>query len=297
MTRKKHSVTRREYLSADERGRIKHGTQCELLGAESMLPFGFCALSCKAPVNPVITPHGMIFDKECILEHLAKAKRELHAQALAFERQTKRASAKETLEAGREDREMLAAFQARELGIRRSAERPEDNSEISGARSEYMSLDKREARAKNFWTKEDQPQAAPAALVKPDAHTKCPMTGKKLRLKDLIPIKLERLQEDGKEERGMYCCALSKKSLVYSQAYVVKPSGLVISEKCYKDVVKPSMTCPVSSRKLAESDIIKVIKSGSGFSAQSNIRATQYIHVAIKVNEGGSRTLKLRSRY
>ena len=34
-------------------------------------------------------------------------------------------------------------------------------------------------------------------LDKPDVGTYCPATGKKLRLKDLIPVKFTRVQDDG----------------------------------------------------------------------------------------------------
>lgn len=59
------------------------------------------------------------------------------------------------------------------------------------ARQEYLETDKAEARKKSFWCAEEQQKAEKKELEKPDTHTTCPMSGKKLRLKDLIPCKLE----------------------------------------------------------------------------------------------------------
>lgn len=51
-------------------------------------------------------------------------------------------------------------------------------------------------------------------LDKPDVSTICPASGKKLRLKDLIPVKFTRIQDDGSKKPvrpvlELLCCAES----------------------------------------------------------------------------------------
>ena len=40
----------------------------ERLGKEAFLWFGQCALSLKAPKDPVVTPEGFVYEREYILE-------------------------------------------------------------------------------------------------------------------------------------------------------------------------------------------------------------------------------------
>ena len=62
-------------------------------------------------------------------------------------------------------------------------------------------------------------------LDKPDMATFCPATGKKLRLKDLTPVKFTRVREG---EDGRYVDPISGDSFTNSSKLVlIKPTGEV----------------------------------------------------------------------
>lgn len=76
---------------------------------------------------------------------------------------------------------------------------------------------------KAFWV----PQKAPDArinLEKPDSSTFCPASGKKLKLKDLIPVKFAPVPEG---ESGVHMDPITKDNFTNASALVVlKPKGM-----------------------------------------------------------------------
>ena len=168
---------------------------------------------------------------------------------------------------------------------------------MSGAKTSYNALDKNDALKACFWTREETKTAKKTEIGKPDAHTSCPMSGKKLRLKDLVTLKMEFTHEDKKEGNDMYACAVSKKPIVHQQAIALKPSGIVISKDTYEKVVKDAMACPVTGKKLVEKDIIRLQKGGSGFCSHSKTQVKKHMTVFSKYNDGASRGFNMPSQY
>jgi len=75
----------------------------------------------------------------------------------------------------------------------------------------------------------------------------------------------------------MYCCAVSKDAIVYQQAVMLKPSGIVVTEKVFKDIVEKEMKCPVTGKKLkGKEDIVKLQTGGTGFSAHNETQAKSF---------------------
>ena len=68
-----------------------------------------------------------------------------------------------------------------------------------------------------FWLPSKTPEAQ-RLLEKPDMNTYCPATGKKLRLKDLIPIRFERCTE---EEDGFAKDPVTKDTFTNANRLVV----------------------------------------------------------------------------
>merc|ERR1712000_264326 len=107
-------------------------------------------------------------------------------------------------------------------------------------KGELLNLDKSRQRANCFWIKETTQHAAPAELKKVDTTTRCPLSGKKLRVKDLIPVKFEITDQkmmDRGGDRGVFCCAVSKHPITHQQAVLIKPTGVVVLESVLKDCV------------------------------------------------------------
>ena len=79
---------------------------------------------------------------------------------------------------------------------------------------------------KAFWVP-SQGKEARQILVKPDEHTYCPASGKKLRLKDLIPVRFSKVPE---EDSGVFLDPVTKDTFTNASSLVVlKPSGKLVS--------------------------------------------------------------------
>lgn len=88
----------------------------------------------------------------------------------------------------------------------------------------------------SFWQPQDTPDSDVRA-DKPSADVLCPISGKKLRIKDLTPVKLTSADED---IDGEYMDPISLDVLRNSSKLVVlKPTGDVVMEKTYKTCIKP----------------------------------------------------------
>merc|ERR1711865_109602 len=118
-------------------------------------------------------------------------------------------------------------------------------------------------------------------------------SGKKLRAKDLITLKLEITDQKMHDEgggRGVFCCAVSKHPITHQQAVVLKPSGIVVLESILADCVYKDMICPVTGKKLkkGKDDVVKIQQGGTGFSAHNDIEAKSFRF--IRSYQGDART-------
>ncbi|CAE8708368.1 unnamed protein product, partial [Polarella glacialis] len=237
MTRhSKHSNDRTFFTAKERKDAGFAGTRKDVLGTDAMLPFGFCALSLKAPRDPVATPEGHVFDREVIMKYLLEQKLELQAHQKKFDEQERRKDRKVQAANQKGDMKELEDFLQADQGLLSQDARHKRALENAGSDprtckkvrgDELLARDgefKNQMRKECFWAKENAHSAAPTELKKMDLATKCPMTGKKLKLKDLIPIKFEvadqKLVDQG-GGRGMYCCAVSKDPIIFQQVRVM----------------------------------------------------------------------------
>lgn len=268
------------------------------IDSAGFLPFGFCGLSLKAPKDPVATPDGHIYDREMILQHLLTEKQELMRQHEKYEQQEKhkqRLAAAERQEANlkelekfQRDEEATISKDARHKRAAEQMDQAKEQEALSHGASpgkklrkgELMTIDKADMRSKSFWASHSTPTAAASAVKKVDLCPKCPMSGKKLRLKDLIPIKLEAISQkavDKGGEHGWVLCAVTKNSITHQQAILIKTSGVVVLESCLKDCVYPTMTCPITGKKIErKEDLMKLQMGKTGFSAHNETQASNF---------------------
>lgn len=276
------------FYSYNERKRAGYGySNNEQISTDAFLPFGYCVLSCKVPKDPVASPQGHIFDREHVLEYILAKKSELALQANAYGSQEAMKAEKKRQEEAEEKLKELEEFNKLEHGLLSSEDRHHkadakevdrligtwDKSKPHMRKGELLDRGKilPELVKGSFWAASATQTAEAKDKEKPDV-VRCPITGKKLRMKDLIPLKLEILNDKAHKaggERGVFCCALSKRPIVHQQAVLLKPSGIVIEETMVKDCILPTMTCPITGIKLQKSDIMKLHKGDSGFSAHN----------------------------
>lgn len=121
----------------------------------------------------------------------------------------------------------------------------------------------------SFWIPSLTPQAKPDEAKKPDSKTRCPMSGKPLKIKDLIQVKFTVAPDENKSlitREVRYKCAVTHDALGNSvPCAVLKNTGNVVTMDCVEKLIRRDMLCPFTSVKLKESDIIPIQRGGTGF--------------------------------
>ena len=122
----------------------------------------------------------------------------------------------------------------------------------------------------SFWLPSLQAETKGTELKAPGTKTKCPMPGKNLRIKDLIPVNFKLADQHStqalvaREER--FVCALTDKALRNCVPCVLlRAPGRVITKEAFTRLVKPDMVDPISGERLKAKDIIPIKSSGTGF--------------------------------
>eukprot|EP00054_Salpingoeca_dolichothecata_P018167 m.111215 g.111215 ORF g.111215 m.111215 type:complete len:300 (-) comp22766_c0_seq2:58-957(-) len=253
-----------------------YGTQKARLGTDSVRNFDCCCLSNQPCREPLVTPDGYIFEKESIYENLLTQKRAIARKLKQFERQkTKfKRERKELLEAAEKDR--VRKFEKQEMSVKSEIQSPFEQAKEQEARPVIRKETKKTAKGKvdtplpSFWIPGLTPEAAETQIKKPDTKTRCPMTGKPLKLKDLTPVNFTLADPTSEKsihvQQERYKCAVTHSVLRNTvQAVVLRPSGRVVTEDCVKRFIKPDMIDPISGEKLLEKDLIYLQMGGSGF--------------------------------
>ena len=97
------------------------------------------------------------------------------------------------------------------------------------------------------------------------------MSGKQLKVKDLIAVKFTPVPDDDKRsiitKEVRYKCPVTHDLLGNSvPCAVLKPSGHVVTMECVEKFIKKDWICPLTGVQLKESDIIQLQRGGTGFS-------------------------------
>ncbi|XP_069765229.1 nitric oxide synthase-interacting protein [Narcine bancroftii] len=249
-----------------------YGTQSLRLSKDAIKDFDCCCLSLQPCKDPVITPDGYIYEKEAILEYILHQKTEIAKKIKAYEKQ-KNAKKVEMAELAKAEKETkVKAFLEKESTIVSKPLNPfSSRAGEAQAGSSTKAIKQEEKDLPSFWIPSLTPEAKASTLSKPDKTIYCPMSGKPLKMKDLIPVnflpvddKLDRVQLITKQER--YICAVTRDALGNSvPCAVLRPSGAVVTMECVEKLIKPDMLDPISEMRLTEKDIIPIQRGGTGF--------------------------------
>ncbi|KAJ1131918.1 hypothetical protein NDU88_010248 [Pleurodeles waltl] len=247
-----------------------YGTQTVRLSKDAVKDFDCCCLSLQPCKDPVVTPDGYIFEKEAILEYILHQKKEIARQMKAYEKQKnkKKAEVQELQKAAKESK--VKVFLEKETSIISKPLNPF----MGGTQPSTSNQPSREDRDKelpSFWIPSLTPEAKAAILKKPDKTVYCPMSGKPLKMKDLIPVKftpvdetLDRVGLINRQDR--YICAVTRDMLGNSvPCAVLRPSGAVVTLECVEKLIKKDMQDPINGESLSEKDIIVIQRGGTGF--------------------------------
>lgn len=132
----------------------------------------------------------------------------------------------------------------------------------------------------SFWVPSQTPDASRAKLEKPDSKIYCPISGKILKIKDLIDVKFTLASDPDDDKKSLiarenrYVCAVTKDILTNAQQLaVLRTSGDVVTMECYEKLIKKDMIHPLTNEKLTEKDIILLQRGGTGFASANQLEA------------------------
>ncbi|XP_063293110.1 nitric oxide synthase-interacting protein [Pelobates fuscus] len=250
-----------------------YGTQTIRLSKDAVKDFDCCCLSLQPCKNPVVTQDGYIYEKEAILEYILHHKKETARLMKAYEKQKKdkKAEEEELNKAAKESK--MKVFLDKEMSIISKPLNPftqkHEAAEPSGSQQNESEKNK---QLPSFWIPSLTPEAKTSLVKKPNKTVYCPMSGKPLKMNDLIPVKFT-LVDDQVGRVGLinrqdrYVCAVTRDMLGNSvPCAVLRPSGAVVTLECVEKLIKKDMTDPISGDKLSEKDIIVLQRGGTGFS-------------------------------
>lgn len=308
-------------------GVFSHGErrQCEFMaslearcGSDSQLPFGWCALSLRPATDPVCTPSGHVYSRECLLEHMVTKGAELkHARELYD------AEVAADARAAAESRDDAVA------GAITDFERSNDPLVNGAAAAKRRKTDAPAHSASNFmaplpatsqalivadfskkvdfgakakfatdlartspWLPSFTPEAAPRKREAPPRRPPSPITGAQLRAKDLVALDLKR--SDGAKASGnandgldsAYLCHVSGDEITNQPVLLIKTTGCVMLEPVAKRLgVLKSKRCPITGAAFKTKDVLSLATAVSGYAASGGAALKVKVH---RANGGGA---------
>jgi nitric oxide synthase-interacting protein len=161
-----------------------------------------------------MTPQGVLYEKEAILECLLNQKKEYARKLALYEA----AAAGEAREA---DAAVRAAEEARLEQFHRANNGGGGPLPGGGAGGGGGAAS---GELNAFWVPSKTPHAASHA-DKPSSDTLCPATGKKLRMKELTPVRFTRVPGDAPEDGGARFMCPTCKEVSSLSGRVICPRG------------------------------------------------------------------------
>lgn len=247
-----------------------YGTNSQRVGKDSLKNFDCCCLTLQPCRIPVITKDGYLFDKEAILEYILTKKKEYTRQLKEYEKQSKKKQEEVQEKNANEELEKLQKFLSGEKNIvsqnliKKRQEASTSISNMSNGQDKVLP---------SFWIPAKTPESKEIALQKPDKNIYCPISGKILKVKDLIPVKFTEVKDpDDKRaiivKEARYMCPITHDVLNNSvPCAVIKTTGDVITMECVEKLIKKDWINPLDNTKISESDIIPLQRGATGYSA------------------------------
>ncbi|XP_076852341.1 nitric oxide synthase-interacting protein [Brachyhypopomus gauderio] len=265
-----------------------YGTQSVRLGKDAVKDFDCCCLSLQPCRDPVVTEDGYLYEREAILEYILHQKTDIAKKMKAYEKQKRALRSEDRLESSSEEREKVEKFKKKEGSIVSKPINPfitvSPSSSVTSATSSssasaagessssgFFSSSSSSSSLPSFWIPSLTPEAKPTLLKKPSKTVLCPMSGRPLKMSDLITVRftpmdpsLDRVALLTRQDR--YVCAVTTDTLGNSvPCAVLRPSGAVVTVECVEKLIRKDMTDPVSGDKLKDKDIIVLQRGGTGF--------------------------------
>lgn len=257
MTRHSRNNTAGAFYSYAERKKDSEnsgfGSANKRLSKDSVGDFDCCNLSLQICKDPVVTPEGVLYEREAVLTYMVDQKAK------------------------------IAATKKRKLKEEETKDEVVPKKVFKGQSSADMSMKRFGSGLNNFWEPGYEPESDKTAFKPKDVDkVRDPVTNSVLKLKKLVKVKFTAIDEtlsDAKRQaaKARWKCPISGDVLTNKiQCVVVKPTGDVITSASM-DVIKKDMIFPIGDIKLTEADFIALRRGGTGFaSANQELKAKLY---------------------
>ncbi|XP_029293031.1 nitric oxide synthase-interacting protein [Cottoperca gobio] len=278
-----------------------YGTQSIRLGKDAIKDFDCCCLSLQPCQDPVVTPDGFLYEKQAILEYILHQKTETAKKMKAYEKQKQAQKSNSRLESKSVERERVERFKTRENSIVSKPINPFTSGQNIGSekgrtdssskgRTDSSSAESSTAASAAtssqslpcFWVPSLTPVSKPTLLKKPSKSVLCPMSGRPIKMNELVTVRFTRLDSSLDRvalltRQDRYVCAVTRDVLGNSvPCAVLRPSGTVVTQECVEKLIKKDMLDPVNGDKLSDRDIIPLQRGGTGFAASGvDLRAKE----------------------
>lgn len=279
-------------VTYQERKKLEHGTQRARYGVDSQTPFGYCSLSLSPVDQPVVTPSGHMYSRDVIVEYLATKMSELKQQEVLYKVQQEGLEAEARGDALKTDNAELQGFICGQTSIctggKTSHVSKKRKHEDEGAEDQLVIADlskdigdattKEQLKRTSFWVPQFTPKHRADRIKKPQPRPASPMSGQPLRLKDLYPADLQVDLDTQKLLDKKYVCAVSQKQITFQETVLIRPSRAVILKSVFDGLVKPTMKCPITEKRLKKKDVIQIVKPASSFTSSGKVSTSVYKH-------------------
>ncbi|KAL4224787.1 hypothetical protein ACF0H5_015484 [Mactra antiquata] len=162
-----------------------YGSKQLRLGKDSVKEFDCCCLTLQPCRNPVVTKDGYLYDKEAIISYILQKKKEIARKLKEYEKQKQKAQAEADEIKKLEEEANIKKFSSRTLEV------PSMKTDLPGTssgKSVSNMTGGKDKKLPSFWIPNLTPHAGPKQEEKPDEKIRCPMSGKPIKLKDLIDV-------------------------------------------------------------------------------------------------------------
>ncbi|XP_015923014.1 nitric oxide synthase-interacting protein homolog [Parasteatoda tepidariorum] len=249
-----------------------YGTLQSRIGKDSVKDFDCCCLTLQPCRYPVITPDGYLYDKEAILEYIIHQKKEIARRTKEYEKDQKKEADRLTELAKAEEESRAQKFMETEKSI---VTKPIASTSSSDDSTSSISnvTNGREKVLPSFWIPALTPAADKIKMKKPDKTVLCPMSGKPIKAKDLIPIQFTEVKDPDEKKaliarKVRYMCAVTHDVLSNSlPTAVLRTSGNVVTMECVEKLIRKDMIDPTNGKALKEEDIILLQRGGTGYAS------------------------------
>jgi len=244
---------------------MQYGDFSRRLGKDSVKDFDFCSIGLQACTQPIVSEHGVLFDKETVLKYIIEQKKDIKRQSEAYKAYLKELKeAEERKQRIKKQKELNQFMKTTDSLVVRTD--PVDNPlrSVRGEKTPAMGAfwQAGTVRDTNYAQLTDGKGdlkrtievenglldgtgfggAMRTAVEKPDKKVRCPVTKHILEFDKLIPVTFQKIDKEGRsapkkqkasiaggatsvDKESKYCCAISGDPLTNSTKIIIFKKG------------------------------------------------------------------------